>query len=173
MDTLSSVKTIPIHEVEARWQEFCEVNPERAAWHMQRFMEKQPALVAYLAAVENHDAPEEERGKTLFVGLAAMHVIMSKHSRLPQVTPEEIEAAEERNITFMQQLEEGSEMAFLEGVQSAMGTYNQMPLLGAVLEAFMEGNEDTPELLDEDSGMGFIYVKTVIDCLDCLDSKPS
>jgi hypothetical protein len=42
----------------------------------------------------------------------------------------------------------------------------QMPLLGAVLEALMEGNEEEPELLHEDIGLALLHLKTVIDCLD-------
>ena len=35
----------------------------------------------------------------------------------------------------------------------------------------MSGNEEAPELAPESVGMGLIYLKTVVDCLDQADSE--
>ncbi len=51
-------------------------------------------------------------------------------------------------------------------MQKLVASYHQMPLLGAVLEALMTGNEDEPALAQEDTGLALLHLKTVIDCLD-------
>jgi hypothetical protein len=54
----------------------------------------------------------------------------------------------------------------VDAVQEMISTYNQMPLLGAMVEALMEGNEEEPEMAGENVGMSLLHLKTVIDCLD-------
>ena len=74
----------------------------------------------------------------------------------------------QEDLALLEKLEDGPQMNYLEAVSSMMNKYNQMPLFGAVLEALMEGNEDTPELVDENIGLAMIRIKSLIDCLDKL-----
>ncbi len=82
------------------------------------------------------------------------------------MTGEELEAAEDANLKFLEEMDAGSEMDFVAGMQKMVASYNQMPLLGAVLEALMQGHEEHPELAPENLGMVLLDLKTVIDCLD-------
>ncbi len=67
---------------------------------------------------------------------------------------------------MMEEMDAGSEMDMMGSVGQLFANYNQMPLMGAVLEALMSDNEDQPDLAPENTGMALLYLKTVIDCLD-------
>ena len=60
--------------------------------------------------------------------------VLRKNGASRQVSIEEIEAAEKANVEFLERLDAGSEMDYMDGMQELMSTYNQMPLLGAVIE---------------------------------------
>ena len=102
----------------------------------------------------------------IYLGAVIFEIIASQQVDLRPVSPEEVMAAEEANVLLLEDLEEGSEMGFTEAVESLLVTYNQMPLLSALLEALMSPHEDNPELAPDHIGMALIHLKTVIDCLD-------
>jgi hypothetical protein len=79
---------------------------------------------------------------------------------------DDLEAAEQANVKFLEDLEAGSEMDHMAGLQNLMATYNQVPLLSAVIEGLMSGNEEEPEMAGEGIGLALLHLKTVLDCLD-------
>lgn len=107
-----------------------------------------------------------DRGRLLELGAFIHEIMSSANPKLRRIMGEQLEAAEDANLKFLEELDEGSEMGFVESMQKLMATYNQMPLLGTVLEALMEGHEEHPELAPENLGMALLHLKTVIDCLD-------
>jgi hypothetical protein len=109
---------------------------------------------------------EKERGNLLMIGLMIWQVLSTEKSPLRQVTQQDLEAAEARNVKFLEELEAGSEMDYADSMQKLMSTYNQMPLLSAVIEAIMADNEGDPELAPENMGLTLLHLKTVVDCLD-------
>ena len=109
-------------------------------------------------------------GYLMMLGALIWQAMSATHASLRQVTDQELEEAEAANLKMLEQLEEGSEIDYMELMRRLFTNYNQMPLLASLLEALMEGHEDTPDLAPDHLGMALIYLKTVIDCLDQSDN---
>jgi hypothetical protein len=161
MDTISS-KTI-----DRTWREISEATPEESERLAAEFTRQQPFVVAYLMAVEETCLEDEwEKGRLLEIAAFLWKALSAGRPPLRQVSTADIEAAEAANIRFLEDLEEGSEMAYLEAMEKLAATYNQMPLLKSVIEALLIGNEEEPELAGDDVGTALLHLKTVLDCLD-------
>jgi hypothetical protein len=160
------MKTVPAALVDEVWGRVNSFTPDRARALAQRMQEEQPFIMVYLLAAEESTLEEEERGTWLILGATAWQVLSEGGTSLRRVTDVELEAAEDANVRALEALEEDSEMKSMNAMQQMIATYNQMPLLGAVVEALMDGHEDAPELAPDHLGLGFIHLKTVIDCLD-------
>jgi hypothetical protein len=102
----------------------------------------------------------------MLIGLILWKIFSAENSALVTVTKEDLEAAEETNIKFLEELEAGSEMDHMRALQNLMSTYNQIEVLNAVIEALMSGHEEEPELAGEHIGLALLHLKTVVDCLD-------
>jgi hypothetical protein len=89
----------------------------------------------------------------LLLGVMLWQVLSADNPRMRQVTMEELEVAEAANLKFIEELEAGSEMDYMNALTNLMATYNQSPLLTAVIEALMQGNEEEPELARETVGL--------------------
>jgi hypothetical protein len=163
---LPRMKTIPIATVDRIWDHVNQASEAQTLGLAQRFQEQQPALMIYLLASEEAIESGEEPGWLLSLGGIVFEIMTSEKPGLPMVPPEQIDEAEAANVAFLEKLEEGSEMDWMTAVQKTMAMYNQWPLLGAVIEALMEGQEESPELASDAVGTALLALKTVIDCLD-------
>jgi hypothetical protein len=160
MQTVSQTTIDEIHE------RLMGTSPEEAQALMQRMAVEQPAILAYLLACDEDILPESDRGTLMLLGILIWESFSAVQSPLHMVTPEELDAAEELNLKVLETLAEDSEAGYLAAVQKLTESYNQMPLLGVVLEELMADDEEEPELVDENSGLAMLNLKTVIDCLD-------
>jgi hypothetical protein len=160
------MKTIPDKVIDKTWKRIDELTPEQGQRLMEKMTEEQPFVVAYLLAVEETILSESERGDLVMIGLIIWQSLSTGKSPLRRVTQKDMETAEALNVTFLEELEAGSEIAYMDSMQKLMATYNQMPLLGAVIEAIMAGNEEEPDLAPENIGLTLLHLKTIIDCLD-------
>lgn len=160
------MKTIPAESVERLWDNFFNTPPEQFGATFERLMEQQPAVVVYLMTIEDMENPGEKTGNLCMIGVAALAVMLGHNPRLRQIMPEELEAREEENIKFLENLEEGPEMNYLSTVTKMYHSYNQPTLFEAVVSSLMSGNEDTPEMAPDEIGMALLRIKTAIDCLD-------
>jgi hypothetical protein len=159
------MNTVPDKSIERTWKRVTEATQEDAQRMLDGLAKAQPFVFAYLMAVDETLYEDEQRGQLLLIGLVLWEVLR-KEAPSEVIPIEEIQAAEESNLRFLEGLEAGSEMDYLDGMQNLMASYNQMPLLGAVVEALMEGNEEEPELANENLGLAMVHLKSVIDCLD-------
>jgi hypothetical protein len=160
------MNTVSERTVERTWSQVNDATPEDVQALMDQMMAEQPFVGAYLLAVEEVWMPEGERGGLLLIGLIVWRAMSSKPGRIRAVTTEEIEAAEARNIQFIEELEDGSEMDLTEALDRLSTTYAQAPLLRAVLEALMQDHAGDMEEAPDRVGMAFLHLKTVLDCLD-------
>ena len=159
------MKTVPDKSVEKTWKRVTEASPEDAQEMMDQMARAQPFVFAYLMAVDETLNDDAERGQLLLIGLALWETL-KKEAPARIIPVEEIQAAEESNLNFLQGLEAGSEMDYMDAMQHLMASYNQMPLLGTVIEALIGGDEEVPELAHENLGLALVHLKSVIDCLD-------
>jgi len=160
------MNTISGKIIDRTWKRINESTPEDIQQLTQKMLAEQPIAGAYLMAVEEVLMPEEERGNLLLIGLILWEIMSAGRGPMRQVTQEEIEAAEAVNVQFLEELEAGSEMDYQDGMQRLATTYNQWPILSAVVEALMAGNEDDPDSAPESVGIALLHLKTILDCFD-------
>jgi hypothetical protein len=160
------MRTIPPAVIDEAWRRVNTSSPDEARSLAERMQQEQPFIMVYLLAAEESMLDEKERGSLLMLGATIWQIMSGSGPPLHQVGDAELETAEEANIRALEDLGSGSEMAHMEAMQRLIKHYNQMPLLGAVVEALMDGNPDEPDLAPEHLGLALIHLKTVIDCLD-------
>ena len=160
------MKTIPLETVEAAWERMSELSEEETVKLAERMQEEQPFILVYLLAAERSEEEARDPGWLLELGAFVWSVMCAGKKKPQSVTDEQLEAAEEANTQHLEQLEQGSEMDWMEGARGLIKRYNQAPLLGVVIELLMAGQEETPELAGDEVGVGFLHLKTVIDALD-------
>jgi hypothetical protein len=160
------MKTISGKIIDRTWKKINETTEEDAQQLMDGMAKQQPFIVAYLLAVEETMMSGEDRGQLMLIGLILWKIFAAENPELVTVSKDVLEAAEEANIKFLEELEAGSEMDHMRALQHLMSTYNQIEVLNAVIEALMSGHEDEPELAGEHIGLALLHLKTVVDCLD-------
>ena len=160
------MKTISGKIIDRTWKRINEASEEEAQRLLDVMAKQQPFVVAYLLAVEETLMAEDERGRLMLIGLILWEIIFGVNSGLRQINMDDLEAAEQKNIKFLEELEAGSEMDHMAGLQNLMATYNQVPLLSAVIESLMAEDAEEPELASENIGLVLLHLKSVLDCLD-------
>ena len=160
------MNTISGKIIDRTWKRLNESTPEDVQQLIAKLFENQPFAGAYLMAVEETLMPESERGSLLFIALTVWEIMSAGREPLLTVTQEEIETAEAANVKFLEDLEAGSEMDHTEGLQRLMATYNQGPLLEAIVEALMSDEVEDPDSAPESVGIALLHLKTVLDCWD-------
>jgi hypothetical protein len=152
--------------VEATWQEVAQMEPHDAQTAMQEVAKKQPVLLAHVMASTDdlRDGAQELAIYVFFV----IHRIFEVASKEPlvEVTLSKVEAHADRNDALLERLS-GAHDRFLARV-TAVETARQPYVYRYLSEALIEEGEQDPELklTEEESGLLFISLKTVIDALD-------
>jgi hypothetical protein len=160
------MKTISGKIIDRTWKRINEATEEEAQRLMDAMARKQPYVVAYLLAVEETLVDESQRGQLMLIGVILWEIVSAEHPGLREITMDDLEAAEQANLKFLEELEAGSEMDHMAGLQNLMTTYNQVPLLSAVVESLMADDAEEPELASENIGLLLLHLKAVLDCLD-------
>lgn len=160
------MKTISAKAINRKWKQVNEATEEEAQRLLDKMVKQQPFVVAYLLAVEETLMGKEERGQLMLIGLILWEVVFKENPALRTITMEDLEAAETVNLKFLEEMEAGSEMDHMAGLQNLMETYNQVPLLTAVIESLMAEEEEEPDLASESVGLALLHMKAVLDCLD-------
>lgn len=160
------MNTISGKIIDRTWKRTNEATEEEGQRLLDVMAKQQPFVVAYLMAVEETLMGEEERGQLILIGLILWQIVSAEKPDLKPITMDDLEAAETANLKFLEELEAGSEMDHMAGLQNLMTNYNQVPLLSVVVEALMGGNEEEPELANENIGLALLHLKSVLDCLD-------
>lgn len=162
------MKTVPRQDIEQTWERLCAMNKEQTEALVKQFMNEQPALGMYLFANgESLEAGSLQESPLIDLVVASWQTLSQAAGRpLTPVTPKQIERAEQANTKAMEQLEEASEFEAREAAQTTLQPHRQRELLGFGIELLMSGHEENPELAPESIGMEFLWLRTVIDCLD-------
>src|SRR6266487_4350025 len=160
------MRTISGKIIDRTWKRINEATEEEGQRLLETMAKQQPFIVAYLMAIEETQMDDDQRGQLTLIGLILWEIIYAENPALRQITMADLEAAEQANVKFLEDLEAGSEMDHMSALQNLMTTYNQMALLNAVIEGLMAGHEEEPELAGEHIGLALLHLKTVLDCLD-------
>jgi hypothetical protein len=160
------MNTIPVETVDEVWQRINDYSDDQVQELSERMKAEQPFVLMYLLASDENLYEGEERGKLLELGAIVWEVMSAGDANLRVVSGEELEEAEDANLKMLEDMSEDSDADMAGNVSAFFTDYNQMPLLGAVVEALMAGHEDDPEDAPDNIGLALLHIKTVIDCLD-------
>ncbi len=151
--------------VEATWQEIAQWDPAKFPPLIQKMSSEQPGLLAYLMACGEDIFNQSEKELVLYIGVVVWQIMSKGGQKLPKVTVEQLEKAEEKNFMMLEDLVDESEGDFIAVVDNTISNYNQLEVLHYVVEAIMEDEEEV-EIDEDNKGYMLIFLKTVIDCLD-------
>lgn len=152
--------------VEKTWQEMNAMSPLEAPKMINKLTKEQPIILAYLMAVGHDFLNQDEQELLLYLGIVVWRIMSQGDSRLPKVSEKVLDSVDESNIKMLEYLEGESETEFAETIETIYHDYNQTEVLKYIVEALFEEDEEETKIRDEVKGMMFIYLKTVVDCLD-------
>jgi hypothetical protein len=132
---------------------------------VQSYFEKQPFVMAYLMVFTEGMSNENAQNELVYAALVVLECFYSMSSSIPQITEEEIETEEDKQIELMRKIEKMTNPE--EQMEIAMSMMSsQMVLLAFITELFVDnGVEDDSFFTEEDSGAAFGSVKLIADLL--------
>lgn len=163
---------IPEAVVEETWLEVGALSEIQARRHMDQIARSQPHLLAFVLG-KTADLRTDAQQVAVYL-FAVIHRMFGKTAgRLTRAKPSEIDATCERNEAFLGKYEHARER-FLEKAAGSM-IFSQPFVMKYLVEALMETPEgDDPVVLsDEETGLIFLVLKTVVDILDEGVAQPS
>ena len=158
--------------VEETWQEVGSLSMTEAQQSMSQIAKSQPGLLAFvMGATGDLQADAQQVAVYLFV---VIHRMFEKAAGgIRRAEPQAIDAVYERNEAFLEKFE-GAHSRFLNKAAESM-TSSQPFVMKYLVEALMEPPEgDEPVILsDEETGVIFLVLKTVVDVFDEATQHPS
>jgi hypothetical protein len=159
------MNTIDEDIVEATWQEVGSMEPQDAQSAMQEAAEKQPALLTYVMAATAETREEvQELGVYLYYVIFRMFEVGAEKP-LEEVSIEAVERHADRNDDLLERLESAHDRFFerVSEVETARQPYIYRYLVEALFE---EEDDESVELAEEETGLLFLTLKTVVDAMD-------
>ncbi len=160
------MKTIPADIVEQTWKNVADTPVGQVSKLIDRLGQQQPTILAYLLGVEEDSFTQDEREILLYMGVVIWKMFYSVNPDAPRVSHQKLLKQEESNFKVLEKLMGESEGDFIAILEDMMNSYNQIEVLRYVLEGIMDTEDDDAELSEDAKGLIFIYLKTIIDCLD-------
>ena len=160
------MEPIPEAIVEKTWQEVGGFSPDRAKKEMMKIGNSQPELLAFVTE-SSQEMGQEVRELAIYMFLVVYRMFQEAHGKINKISSEEIIECYEHNEGLMERLE-GAHEKFLDRVASAQ-TSKQPYVVKYVADALMEKDdegEDAVSLTEEQKGLLYLLLKTVIDVLD-------
>ena len=159
-------KSISADVVERTWQKIAGQSAKDAQKLVNRMSKEQPVVLAYLMAVDTDIFNQDEREVLLFLGVVVWQIMLQGTRPLPKVTEKILDKAEAGNLEMAEYLRGETEAGFEEATRKTIGGYKQPEVLRYVVEAIMEDTEESSTIREENKGIMFLDLKTVIDCFD-------
>ncbi len=160
------MEPIPEDLVERTWQEVATFSPLTAEREMNRTAGRQKQLIAFIAGyTQDLRQPAAELAFYMFFTIYRMF-LKSAGGRIRKIRGREIETCLDQNESLLERLD-GAHEKFVERVakvESSRQPWVMKYLVETLIEA-PEG-EDPVDLTEEETGVLFLVLKTVIDVLD-------
>jgi hypothetical protein len=160
------METISEELVEKTWKESSALSREDANRSMLKTCEGQPDLVAYVTTLtKSRDEEVKELAVTLFF---VLYQIFRKGApgELKRIPAEEIARYHENNLSLMQRLEKPHDKFVHRAARIQLA--GQPHVMKFLVETLVEPGslEDPLELSEEDKGLLYVVLKTVVDLFD-------
>ena len=155
--------TIPEELIDSICAEVAELDPAVAAEAMQEIAEKQPALLAYVMAATEDVRPEaQEIAVYLFVVILRIFERVPDH-HVKRVSLKQVQRRAGKNETTFEHLFNADDR-FLERAAELRAT--TQPYVMHFLTAVLLDEDDDVELTEDESGLFFLVLLTVVELLD-------
>jgi hypothetical protein len=164
--TLSANNSISARVVERTWQRIANLSPREGQKLIERMTKEQPVILAYLMAVDSDIFNDEERQTLLYLGVVVWQIMLEGIRPLPKVSEKILDNAEAKNLKMAEYLRGETEAGFEEATRKIIENYTQPEALRYVVEAIIEDTEESSSIREENRGIMFVDLKTVIDCFD-------
>ncbi len=157
--------TIDEETVEATWEEVASMEPHDAQSAMQEAAKKQPALLAYVMETTSDTREEvQELGIYLYYVIFRMFEVGAEKP-LEEVSFEAVERHADRNESLLERLEVAHDRFLLR--VSEVETSRQPFIYRYLVEVlFEEDDDESVDLAEEETGLLFLTLKTVVDAMD-------
>ncbi len=157
---------IPDDLVEQTWQEVAGFPPDRAEREMEQIAQKQRELLGFIAAYT--EDLSQEAAELAFYMFFTMYRMFQKStaSKIKSIRGHLIEGCLDQNEGMLERLE-GAHERFVERVaqvESSRQPYVMKYMVETLIEA--PDGDDPVYLTEEEIGMLFLVLKTVVDVLD-------
>ncbi|MEW5717421.1 MAG: hypothetical protein AB1817_02220 [Chloroflexota bacterium] len=159
------MQPISAEVVEQTWQRVAALTRREGERLAQKFVAEQPAVTAYLLAVDRDLFSDEERELLFYLGTVVWQIMAQGAAPLPRVTEQALEQAEDVNLAMLKSQQEASDENMRAAMAQLLQEYAQPEVFRYVVEALMESarEEDVPQ---DNLGVMMVDLKTVIDCLN-------
>lgn len=152
--------------VEETWREVARLSPAKATREVHRLTQRQPDLFAFVATW-TEDLSAEAAELTLYLLYAVFRMFeKGAAGKIRRIRPKDIIRKYEENDRLLERLQ-GADERFLE--RAAVVEASRQPhVIASVIEAILEAPEwESPlHVLEDEFGLVFLTIKTVIDALD-------
>ncbi len=125
---------------------------------------EQPALLSYLMGSNDEHYNFDEKQLLLYIGVNVYQMMSRGETPISEVSMDDIEAAQQRNIEMFEYLEKEIPGDFEQTTAMIFKEYNQRNILRYIIENLFE--DDDPHIRPDRKGLIFFDLKTVLDCLD-------
>ena len=129
-----------------------------------RLSREQPSLLSYLMGSNDDHYNFDEKQLLLFLGVNVFLMLSKGETAIAQVSSDEIEAAQHKNIEMFEYLEKEIPGEFQKTTDMIFKEYNQKLVLRYIIETLFD--DDDAHIRADRKGLMFFDLKTVLDCLD-------
>lgn len=157
--------------VEETWQEFSGFSPEQGNEEVQKLGKEQPELLAFMMELID-DLTQDVKELALYIFVVVYRMFRKACGRqISGLSAEEIMEQYEKNEKLILSLEGAHDKFYdrIARVQLSEQPYVMKYVVEALIE--MPEDDDPVELTDNDIGIIFLFLKTVIDLLNQATDK--
>jgi hypothetical protein len=164
------METISEKIVEKTWQEVAGFNPLKANKEMMKIGSNQPDLLAFMMEL-TRESDQEVKELAIYMFFVVYRMFQKAKGKIKRISAKEISECYEYNASLMEKLEEAHEKFFDRAVSVQIS--RQPYVVKYVVDALMEEEQESDLTLNEEQkGLLYLLLKTVIDVLDQKAMKP-
>lgn len=166
------MEPISFETIDTVFNEMAQSTPEKAIQILDDMRREQPYIFAYLHKTADRDFSLPEKELFIFLGVCIWQAMTRENSSLPKVLPVMIGEMEKMNAQLLDTMEDMNEKDFSESIHKMMESYPQ-PYLLHYINMVLTKEEEEGEVNPEDTGLIFVYLKTIIDAFQKVSEIPT
>jgi hypothetical protein len=158
------MKSISAEVATKTWEKMCSVTPDEAVKMMDRMNEEQPAILAFLMASGEDILSKKEQELQLYLGVVIWQIMLEGDPKISTIPIETIEMIEEMNIASLNNLDSTSHEKINLEAENIFHNFNQQEVFRLIMEIVMKESDGL--ITEENKGIMFFNLKTIIECFD-------